>query len=150
MEAIARLPPDNRPKRRAGTPVGGGLANGVLACQHGIACEFHETRRHAVIQLDQIHSLSEFQRSTKSFVRRLKKTRQPAVLTVNGRAEVVVQDAGSYQELLLRLDRLEAIEGIREGLASFERGESRSLEDALEEVRRRLNLPPGAWSTKSK
>jgi len=42
----------------------------------------------------------------------LKKTGQPVVLTVNGKAEIVVQDAESYQKLLEAKDRMEAIEGI--------------------------------------
>ena len=53
-----------------------------------------------MIDLRNIYSLSDFQRNTREHVRRLKRTRRPQVLTINGRAELVVQDAGSYQELL--------------------------------------------------
>ena len=103
-----------------------------------------------MIRLDEIHSLSHFQRNAKSFLRRLKATRQPAVLTVNGRAELIVQDAASYQELLERLDRLEAIEGIRAGLKSLkQRGKGRRAAEAFEEIRRKLKLPPGPWSSTS-
>jgi PHD/YefM family antitoxin component YafN of YafNO toxin-antitoxin module len=102
-----------------------------------------------MIRLDEIHSLSHFQRNAKSFVRRLKKTRQPAVLTVNGRAELIVQDAASYQEVLERLDRLEAIEGIRAGLESVKSGRGRPAGEVFEEIRRKLKLPPGPWSTRS-
>jgi hypothetical protein len=35
---------------------------------------------------------------------RLKEKKSPLVLTVNGRAELVVQDAASYQEMLDRLE----------------------------------------------
>jgi len=102
-----------------------------------------------VIHLEEIHALSHFQRNTKAFIRRLKKTRRPAVLTVNGRAEMVVLDAVSYQDLLERLDRLEALEGIRRGLESMKRGEGRPAREVFEEVRRRLKLRPGAWNSKS-
>lgn len=102
-----------------------------------------------MIHLDEIHSLSQFQRNAKKFLRHLKKTRRPAVLTVNGKAELVVQDAASYQQLLDQLEKLEAMEGIRKGLESMEKGQGLPLVKALEDVRRRLNLPPGAWSTKS-
>jgi len=47
-------------------------------------------------------SLSTFKRDTAKIVRQLKKTGQPMVLTVNGKAELVVQDAASYQKLLER------------------------------------------------
>ena len=46
-----------------------------------------------------IQSLSTFKRDTAKVVRQLKKTGQPVVLTVNGKAELVVQDAESYQKL---------------------------------------------------
>jgi prevent-host-death family protein len=43
-----------------------------------------------------IHSLTEFKRNTTEFLQRLKETKHPLVLTVNGKAELVVQDAESY------------------------------------------------------
>ena len=59
-----------------------------------------------------IRSLSEFKRNTVDLLGRLRKTGHPLVLTINGKAELVVQDAAAYQALL---DRVEAIEGIQEG-----------------------------------
>jgi len=97
-----------------------------------------------VIHLDEIHPLSHFQRNAKAFVRRLKSSRRPAVLTVNGRAELVVQDAASYQSLMDRLDRAETIASIREGLESAERGKGRPAEEVLEELRRKHKIPRGA------
>ena len=58
-----------------------------------------------------IHSLSTFKRDTAKLVRQMKKTGQPVILTVNGKAELVVQDAESYQRLLEAQDRIAAIEG---------------------------------------
>jgi prevent-host-death family protein len=49
-----------------------------------------------------ITSLSNFQRNTRDFLQRLRETGRPLVLTVNGHAELVVQDAASYQRLLDR------------------------------------------------
>ena len=48
-------------------------------------------------QLTDIASLTDFKRNTSEAIRRLKTTGQPRILTVNGRAEVVVQDVASYQ-----------------------------------------------------
>ena len=53
-----------------------------------------------MIDLRNICSLSDFQRNARARIERLARTRQPAVLTVNGSAKVVVQDVASYQELL--------------------------------------------------
>jgi hypothetical protein len=50
---------------------------------------------------------------------------------VNGKAEVVVQDAGSYQELLDAPDEAQAVAGIRAGLESMERGEGKPASEAL-------------------
>lgn len=68
-----------------------------------------------------IHSLSTFKRDTAKLVRQMKRTKEPVVLTVNGKAELVVQDAESYQKLLEAKDRMEALEGIRRGLESMKR-----------------------------
>ena len=58
-----------------------------------------------MVHLEDIHSLSDFQRNTKEHIQRLKETGRPEVLTVNGKAEIVVQDAASYQKLLELIDR---------------------------------------------
>lgn len=50
----------------------------------------------------------------------MKKTKEPLVLTVNGKAELVVQDAESWQKLSEAKDSMEAIEGIKRGLESIE------------------------------
>jgi len=54
-----------------------------------------------------IQSLSTFKRETTKVMKRLRKTGKPIVLTVNGKAEVVVQDAAAYQRLLEEFARLE-------------------------------------------
>jgi PHD/YefM family antitoxin component YafN of YafNO toxin-antitoxin module len=47
-----------------------------------------------------INSLSNFKRNTPEFLRQLKETGHPVVLTINGKAELVVQDTASYQKLI--------------------------------------------------
>ena len=47
------------------------------------------------------------------------------VLTLNGRAEMVVQDAASYQATLDALERAEAKAGIRRGLQAVAEGRTR-------------------------
>ena len=78
-----------------------------------------------MIKLDNIHSVSDFQRNPKAILAKLKETRNPAVLTVNGRAELVVQDAASYQELLDLVAAAADLEAIREGLAQSLAGHGR-------------------------
>jgi len=90
-----------------------------------------------MIDLREVRSVTEFQRNVKHYVSRLKRKGVPLVLTVNGRAELVVQDARSYQELLDRLDRAEAVAAIKEAIGEFERGQGRPAREALEELRKR-------------
>ena len=84
------------------------------------------------IHLANIHSLSDFQRNTKLHLRKLKKSGQPAVLTVNGQAEVVIQSAAAYQQLLDSSELLETIRGISRGLEQAQRGEGRPMRRFLQ------------------
>ncbi len=88
----------------------------------------------------EIHSLTDFLRNHKAHVARLKETHAPEVLTVNGKAEVVVQDATSYQAMLDRLHHMETIAAIQEGMASAERGELKPAAQVLDEMRARYGL----------
>ena len=71
---------------------------------------------------------------------RMKKTRRPVVLTVNGKAELVVQDAEGYQQILDRLERFEAVEAIRLGIAAAEEGRVRPARQALAELQEKLGI----------
>ncbi len=53
-----------------------------------------------MIQVNEIKPLSDFLRNAKSHITGLKQSGRPEILTVNGEAAVVVQDAESYQQLL--------------------------------------------------
>jgi len=88
----------------------------------------------------EIHSLTDFLRNHKAHVARLKETHAPEVLTVNGKAEVVVQDAASYQSMLDRLHHMETVAAIQEGMASAERGELKPATQVLEEMRAKYGL----------
>jgi PHD/YefM family antitoxin component YafN of YafNO toxin-antitoxin module len=80
---------------------------------------------------------------TPDFVRQLKDTGEPIVLTINGKAELVVQDAASYQRLLDVAEQAEVIEGIRQGLADVQAGGTQPVAEAFADIRRDLSLPPG-------
>ncbi|MEW6738187.1 MAG: type II toxin-antitoxin system Phd/YefM family antitoxin, partial [Acidobacteriota bacterium] len=85
-----------------------------------------------------IQPLNTFKRETNKIIKQLEETGEPVVLTVHGKAKVVVQDAAAYQGLLDRTermkDRLEAIAGIRRGLASMKRGEGRAAEEVFADL----------------
>jgi prevent-host-death family protein len=78
-------------------------------------------------------SLSTFKRDSNKVMRQMKKTKQPVVLTVNGKAAVVVQDAESYQQLLELKERSEVVQILRHRLASRSRKKGRLAEDFFNE-----------------
>jgi PHD/YefM family antitoxin component YafN of YafNO toxin-antitoxin module len=91
------------------------------------------------MNLDQdIRPLTEFKRNTAECIAHLKESGHPLVLTINGKAELVVQDARSYQRLLNIAERLETIQAVKEGLASIRRGEGRPMDEVFDELEREL------------
>ena len=60
-----------------------------------------------------------------------------SVLTVNGQAEIVVQDAKSYQRLLARAEEADRLMELRRGIAEYRAGRTRDVEDALGEMESR-------------
>ena len=88
-----------------------------------------------------IHSLSDFKRTTSKFLAQMRDTGQPLVLTINGKAELVVQDAASYQKLRARVEQLEALEGIQRGLADVTAGRVTPLRQFEQEFRAKRGLP---------
>ncbi|TAE54502.1 MAG: type II toxin-antitoxin system Phd/YefM family antitoxin [Nostocales cyanobacterium] len=81
-----------------------------------------------------IQSLSTFKRNTNELITQMKATGNPVVLTVNGKAELVVQDAAAYQKLLDTLEKLETLIGIKKGLEDIETGNTQSLDQFIEEM----------------
>ena len=75
----------------------------------------------------------------------MKKTKEPVVLSVNGKAAVVIQDAESYQKLLELKERSEVVEILRQRLASRSRKKGRQAEDSFNEFFARNNIPVEDW-----
>lgn len=94
-----------------------------------------------MLDVREVRSLTEFQRNAKSYLERMRETGKPVILTVNGRAEAVVQDAEAYQQLLERLDRAETVAALRVALAEEERGEAVPAMEALKALGQKHGLP---------
>jgi prevent-host-death family protein len=88
-----------------------------------------------------IMSLSTFKRDSNKVMRQMKKTKEPVVLTINGKAAVVVQDAEAYQSLLDLKERSETIEVLRERLASSGRKKGRTADEFFTEFFAKNNIP---------
>jgi prevent-host-death family protein len=94
-----------------------------------------------MVDLNDTHSLTDFQRRTEDYVRQIQETKRPLVLTIHGKAALVVQDAEAYQAMLDRVERAETVEAIREAMREFDEGKGVTLEEFKEEVRRRHGIP---------
>ena len=112
-----------------------------------------------MINLENIHPLTDFKRNVKQFIEQIKATKSPLILTVNGKAEIVIQDASSFQEMMRRLEsseaevrklKLEALQrDIALGVEQLQNGQYREYDDESlpsllqtikERGRRKLNL----------
>ena len=80
-----------------------------------------------------IQSLSVFKRDASKIIKQIKATKEPVVLTVNGKAEVVVQDAESYQKLIEAKERAETVAVLRERLADRS-GKTQTIDEVFQEL----------------
>lgn len=80
-----------------------------------------------------IQPLTTFRRKSSEFIKQIKKSKRPVVLTVNGKAAAVIQDPEAYQRLLDIAAQASAREGIRQGLEDARKGRTRSAEDFFRE-----------------
>lgn len=96
-----------------------------------------------MVDLDRIHPVTDFVRNYKSYLTRLKQTRRPEVLTVNGVAECVLVDAKTFQEMQESAEVARFVRAVNEGIESMASGESVASEEAFKEMRSRLGLPSG-------
>ena len=82
-----------------------------------------------------IHSLTEFKKNTSEFINQLKETGDPVVLTINGKAELVVQDAAAYQRLRQLAEEARVLEGIRQVIEDMNAGRTISLDQFKDHTR---------------
>ena len=88
-----------------------------------------------------IQSLTSFRRRSGEFIKQLKKSKRPVVLTVNGKAAAIVQDAEAYQRLLDIAAQADAEEGIRQGLEDVKKGRRRPAREFFDEFEASHDIP---------
>jgi prevent-host-death family protein len=87
-----------------------------------------------------IQSLTTFRRRSGDFMKQLKKSKRPVVLTVKGKAAAIVQDAEAYQRLLDIAARADSEEGIRQGLDDAAHGRTRPAKEVFDDIRRKHGI----------
>lgn len=88
-----------------------------------------------------IQPMTAFRNHSAEVMRHLRETGRPVVLTVNGKAAAVVQDATAYQRLLDLAAAANAAEGIRQGLEDLGKGRTRAALAVLDEIRAEHGIP---------
>jgi prevent-host-death family protein len=88
-----------------------------------------------------VQSLTTFRRRSGEFMKQIKKSKRPVVLTVKGKAEAVVQDAEAYQRLVDIAAQADAHEGIRQGLEESKSGKGRPAREFFAEFRMKHGIP---------
>lgn len=81
-------------------------------------------------------SLSEFQTNSQYYIAKMQEMNEkPIILTVNGKAQLVVQNAKAYQKLLDRVEYIETVLALQEGIAEVEAGKAVPARDALQKIK---------------
>jgi len=92
----------------------------------------------SLVRLQEIDSLTAFRRDTSRQLKALARTGRPKLLTVNGRAAVVVQNAAAFEEMV---DRLESLAGVARGLAAVQAGDHRPARSVFKQIASDRRVP---------
>ncbi|CAN5356966.1 hypothetical protein BH10ACI3_BH10ACI3_05020 [soil metagenome] len=90
---------------------------------------------------EDIQTLSDFKQNASKFVKRVQETKQPLVLTVNGKPAVVIQDPESYQQMADSRDFNETVAVLRKRTADLENYEQwPTHKEGFDEIRQRFDI----------
>ena len=85
-------------------------------------------------------SLSDFQRDAGTVLVRARASGAPILLRQEDGVEIVIQDAEAYRAMWERLQLLEDVEALREGLEDIRAGRTRPAEEVFTELRRKHGI----------
>ncbi len=88
-----------------------------------------------MFSMDAIHPVSDFSRKPAEHIKRLKETGRPEILTVNGKAAVVIQDAKAYEEMT---HLLQTLKKIASAVQAHDQGDVILADEAFKVLRERL------------
>lgn len=88
-----------------------------------------------------IQSLSVFKRDSSKYLKQIKKTGEPLVLTVNGKAAAVVLDPDSYETYLREKDWQDTMTALRQAREDVKAGRVQDAEEFFREFEERHGIP---------
>ena len=83
-----------------------------------------------------IEPLSEFRKKSADFVKRLKKEKQPIILTQHGKSAAVLMDVSEYERFT---KKLEMLEDLLEAKQQVEQGKTYTMDQARDRVEKHLS-----------
>ena len=83
-----------------------------------------------------IEPLSEFRKKSADFVKRLKKEKQPIVLTQHGKSAAVLMDVSEYERVTRKMEMLE---DLLEAKQQVEQGKTHTLDEARKRIHDHLS-----------
>lgn len=83
-----------------------------------------------------IEPLSEFRKKSADFMKRLKKDKQPIILTQHGKSAAVLMDVSEYERFTRKMEMLE---DLLEAKQQVEQGKIHSMSEAKERIERHLS-----------
>ena len=86
-----------------------------------------------------IRSLTEFKQNSTEILEQLKKTHSPTILTVNGRAEVVLIDPKSYQKMVEELYLADSARRIDDAISRIDEDEGVEAKEFFANLRQRID-----------
>jgi len=92
----------------------------------------------SLMRLQETDSLTAFRRDTSRQLKELARTGRPKLLTDNGKAALVVQDAAAFETMM---DRLEVLAGVARGLAAMRAGDHQPAQAVFEQIASRRRIP---------
>lgn len=90
-----------------------------------------------MINLSNSRSLTDFQRNARSFIDGLNDSKEPLLLTVNGKVQAVLLDPTTFQELEAKAEQERFIAALQEGERAIQEGQVRPTEQLFEELKAR-------------
>lgn len=94
-----------------------------------------------MIDPDQIHSLTDFQRNAKKHIQRLRRTGKPTALTLNGQTAAIIQDPAAYAKMADLAFEASEMRLLERAIKQAEAGKGRPIDDVIRDIRRSRNAP---------
>ena len=88
-----------------------------------------------------IQPMTTFRNNSAAFLDHIKATKRPLILTVNGKAAAVLQDADAYQHLLDLAAQADACEGIKQGREDARIGRILPAREVFAAMRKAHDIP---------